>query len=176
LRASDAHDETPANGDLDGRIRPTLWPEASKRDGGRDEIYVKIADLAAAIRAHAACTRGGRHPAIRRPRRSPMETTNTKATRDPHQQLRRLYISLLEDQNHFDEFKQLLALYEIGEDASEESPEAIDIRNKLNARIREWIGPDFDGLSAAQTVLWRNIVVEERINVAVSPWKESNWY
>jgi hypothetical protein len=35
---------------------------------------------------------------------------------------------------------------------------------------------DFDGLSATQVVLWRSIVVEERINVALSPWKESNFY
>jgi len=103
-----------------------------------------------------------------------METT--QPNRDPHAQLRRLYIALLEDQHRFDEFKQLLALYEVPRDAGEESEEASGTRQKLNARIRDWIGPDFDGLSSAQTVLWRNIVVEERINVAVSPWKESNGY
>ena len=105
-----------------------------------------------------------------------METTNTKTARDPHAQLRRLYISLLEDQNRFDEFKQLLALYDIPEEADQETAEAREIRDRLNLRIREWVGPDFEGLSAAQVALWRNIVVEERINVAVSPWKESNAY
>ena len=33
-----------------------------------------------------------------------------------------------------------------------------------------------DGLSAAQTLQWRAIVVEERFNVTLSPWKESNVY
>jgi hypothetical protein len=105
-----------------------------------------------------------------------MESTHTKPNTDPHAQLRRLYIALLEDQNRFDEFKQLLALYEVPGEADMESEESTGIRQKLNARIRDWIGPEFEGLSAAQTVLWRNIVVEERINVAVSPWKESNGY
>ena len=45
-----------------------------------------------------------------------------------------------------------------------------------NERIDEWVGGGFDGLSAAQVLLWRSIVVEERINVALSPWKESNGY
>jgi hypothetical protein len=105
-----------------------------------------------------------------------METLHSNTNRDPHAQLRRLYISLLEDQNRFDEFKQLLALYAVPEEEATESDESSELRQRLNGRIREWIGPDFEGLSAAQVVLWRNIVVEERINVAVSPWKESNFY
>jgi hypothetical protein len=96
---------------------------------------------------------------------------------DPHEQLRRLYRSLLEQQDRFDEFKQLLALYPTqGEEAEAESDEARVLRVKLNARIREWLGGDFDGLSAAQVILWKSIVVEERINVALSPWRESNGY
>jgi hypothetical protein len=96
---------------------------------------------------------------------------------DPHVQLRRLYVSLLEDQNRFDEFKQLLAMYPTeSEDADEESEEAQRVRATLNARINDWVCGDFEGLSAAQVVLWRTIVVDERINVAISPWKESNFY
>ena len=96
---------------------------------------------------------------------------------DPHTQLRRLYTSLLEEQNRFDEFKQLLALYPVAEPSDgEESEEASEVRARLNARINEWLCGHFDGLSAAQVVLWRSIVVEERINVAISPWKESNLY
>ena len=94
---------------------------------------------------------------------------------DPHVQLRRLYTSLLEEQNRFDEFKQLLSLYPVTDDEVE-SEEAQTVRAKLNARISEWLSGHFDGLSAAQVVLWRSIVVEERINVALSPWKESNGY
>ncbi len=95
---------------------------------------------------------------------------------DPHAQLRRLYISLLEDQNRFDEFKQLLALYPTTEDATEENDDARRVRAQLNARITDWVCGDFEELSAAQVVLWRSIVVNERINVAISPWKESNGY
>jgi hypothetical protein len=96
---------------------------------------------------------------------------------DPHVQLRRLYLSLLEDQNRFDEFKQLLAMYPAdAEEAEEESEEALRVRAALNTRINDWVCGGFEGLSAAQVVLWRSIVVEERINVAISPWKESNAY
>lgn len=96
---------------------------------------------------------------------------------DPHEQLRRLYRSLLEEQNRFDEFKQLLALYPTADAEDQvESEEAKAVRAKLNARINEWLNGDFEGLSAAQVVLWKSIVVEERINVALSPWRESNAY
>jgi len=92
---------------------------------------------------------------------------------DPHAQLRRLYTSLLEEQHRFDEFKHLLALYP-GVQNGEESVEAREIRARLNARINEWVSGEFDGLSAAQVALWRSIVVEERINVVRSAWRESN--
>jgi hypothetical protein len=95
---------------------------------------------------------------------------------DPHEQLRRLYRSLLEDQNRFDEFKQLLAMYPNMVEGDEEPPGAQEIRAKLNGRISEWLNGEFDGLTAAQVLLWRGIVVEERINVALSPWRESNMY
>jgi hypothetical protein len=95
---------------------------------------------------------------------------------DSHEQLRRLYRSLLEDQNRFDEFKQLLALYPVPQSGDAESPEAEEIRSKLNGRIQDWLSGDFVGLSATQVVLWRGIVVEERINVALSPWREANAY
>ena len=104
-----------------------------------------------------------------------MSALASQTINDPHVQLRRLYTSLLEEQNRFDEFKQLLALYPVSDD-DEESDEARGIRGKLNARINDWLCGHFDGLSAAQVTLWRSIVVEERINVALSPWKESNMY
>ncbi|XXT23329.1 hypothetical protein WME94_17490 [Sorangium sp. So ce429] len=102
-----------------------------------------------------------------------MQTVNSV---DPHAQLRALYISLLRNQEHFDEFKQLLALYIVAPEADEEPEEAASVRALLNCRIRSWIGGFFDGLSAAQVLQWRAIVVEERINVCLSPWKESNIY
>lgn len=95
---------------------------------------------------------------------------------DQHAQIRRLYLSLLQDQNRFDEFKQLLALYPAGATDEEETAEAEEVRFKLNMRINEWLSGEFDGLTAAHLRLWRSIVVEERINVVLSPWRESNAY
>ena len=103
-------------------------------------------------------------------------TSTVSGSVDSHAQLRSLYQSLLTNQAHFDEFKQLLALYGYdGVESDTETREASQIREKLNERIRSWVGP-FDGLSVAQTLQWRAIVVEERFNVALSPWKESNNY
>ncbi len=98
-------------------------------------------------------------------------------TLDPHTQLRALYQSLLTDHARFDEFKRMLALYDVNEDARAEEPEeAAVIRERLNDRIREWLGGSFDGMDAQQTRLWKAILVENRINVALSPWKESNMW
>lgn len=91
-----------------------------------------------------------------------------------HDQLRELYLSLLLNQENFDEFKQMLACYPQLEGDLETS-EAAEIRAALNERLSEWVD-DFRGLSAKQVLLWRAIVVEERINVTLSPWKESNLY
>ncbi|MBN2577164.1 MAG: hypothetical protein JXP73_21565 [Deltaproteobacteria bacterium] len=96
---------------------------------------------------------------------------------DPHAQLRTLYVSLLTRQERFDEFKQLLSMYpaEAGEGETEPAA-AAEVRRKLNERIRDWTGTPFAGLSSSQIQMWRAIVVDERINVALSPWKESNGY
>jgi hypothetical protein len=99
-----------------------------------------------------------------------------QATFDPHAQLRALYQALLSNQESFDEFKRLLQLYEFDPRQAEEEPgEAAAVRQHLNERIRTWVG-DFEGLSARQTLQWRAIIVEERFNVSLSPWKESNGY
>ena len=106
-----------------------------------------------------------------------MNTIHTQPA-DPHVQLRALYMSLLLHQEHFDEFKQLLAMYDASPDLErdDEPVSASEVRSLLNDRIRLWIGGRFDGLSAAQVLQWRAIVVEERFHVALSPWKESNAY
>ena len=62
-----------------------------------------------------------------------------------------------------------------GEDETEPAA-AAEVRQKLNQRIREWTGASFAGLSSSQTQMWRGIPIDERINVALSPWKESNYY
>jgi hypothetical protein len=100
-----------------------------------------------------------------------------QTTFDPHAQLRALYQALLSNQESFDEFKRLLQLYDFDPRQVEEEPaEAAAIRERLNDRIRAWVGGDFEGLSARQTLQWRAIIVEERFNVSLSPWKESNSY
>jgi hypothetical protein len=100
-----------------------------------------------------------------------------QATFDPHAQLRALYQALLSSQESFDEFKRLLQLYEFDPSEIDEEPaEAAAVRQRLNDRIRQWVGGKFDGLSARQTLQWRAIIVEERFNVSLSPWKESNNY
>jgi hypothetical protein len=100
-----------------------------------------------------------------------------QVTFDPHSQLRALYQALLSSQDYFDEFKRMLQLYSFDPQTVDEEPtEATAIRQKLNDRIRGWVGAQFAGLSATQMLQWRAIVVEERFNVALSPWKESNGY
>jgi hypothetical protein len=124
--------------------------------------------------AHGACKAG---PRRRIPRLSGDRTMSTTLPVDPHAQLRSLYMSLLSHQERFDEFKRLLALYDVKPEQLDAEPlEAADVRERLNERIRTWIGGRFDGLSAAQALQWRAIVVEERFNVSLSPWKESNGY
>ena len=99
------------------------------------------------------------------------------AAYDPHAQLRALYQALLSNQESFDEFKRLLQLYELDPgQVDEETAEAAAVRARLNDRIRDWIRGEFDGLSPRQTLQWRAIIVEERFNVSLSPWKESNAY
>jgi len=95
---------------------------------------------------------------------------------DSHQQLRDLYRALLENEEHYHEFKQLLAAYPLAEGVVAEPSEAAQLREQLNARIRAWVEGDFEGLSAMQVALWRSIIIEERFNVALAPWKEANGY
>ena len=100
-----------------------------------------------------------------------------QVTYAPHSQLRALYQALLSSQEYFDEFKRMLQLYTVDpRDLDDEPMEAAAVRQKLNDRIRAWVGNQFVGLSATQMLQWRAIVVEERFNVSLSPWKESNGY
>jgi hypothetical protein len=100
----------------------------------------------------------------------------TAQTTDAHANLRALYRSLIDHEDRFHEFKQLLALYPTSANESGEESEAASVRERLNDRIRDWVGGPFEGLSAMQVLLWRSIVVEERFNIALSPWKEANAY
>jgi hypothetical protein len=85
---------------------------------------------------------------------------------DPHPQLPELYLSLLTHRERFHELKRLLAHYDLTADQLDAEPvDAAFVREHLNERIRVWIGPQFTGLNAAQTLQWRGIIVEERFNV-----------
>jgi hypothetical protein len=104
-----------------------------------------------------------------------MSTQQT--TVDPHAQLRRLYLSLLENHERFDEFRRLLGQYEVEPEHLEAEPEeAAKVRMNLNNRIREWVGAEFQGLGVSEMLLWRDIVVLQRFNAALSPWKTANMY
>jgi hypothetical protein len=99
-------------------------------------------------------------------------STQVPATSDAQRQMRRLYVSLLEQQSRFDEFKYLLARYPAEEDeVAGESTRARDSRDALNRRIREWLLGDFEGLSPTQLLLWRSIIVDERVPPS-SRWGE----
>jgi len=104
-----------------------------------------------------------------------MQSSST-FTNDPHTHLRALYRSLLESEDHFHEFKHLLSMYPTYVAGAMEGAEAAAVREQLNERIRDWVGAEFEGLTAMQLLLWRSIVVEERFNLALSPWKEANNY
>jgi len=84
--------------------------------------------------------------------------------RDPNVQLRALYMDLLRNQSHFDEFKHLLALYHPQgvDERGIETPTAREVRLRLNERIRIWLDTEIEGLAPDQVLQWRSIVVEEQ--------------
>src|SRR5258708_34279481 len=102
---------------------------------------------------------------------------NLDTKTDPHAQVRALYRALLEHEDRFHEFKRALALYDLRADQLDEEPaDAAALRDRLNERIRSWVQCPSEGVSPVQMLQGRAIVVEERFNVTVSPWKESNTY
>jgi hypothetical protein len=46
----------------------------------------------------------------------------------------------------------------------------------INSRINEWIGREVQPHSAMEIIQWREVLVEGRFGIAISPWKESNGY
>lgn len=93
---------------------------------------------------------------------------------DSHAELSALYRSLLGDRRRFAEFKQLLSNYPpsllegpTGAGATPIEPAvAAAHRQRLNQRLRSWVGDEsFRDLSATQVLLWRAIVVEQRFDV-----------
>ncbi len=85
--------------------------------------------------------------------------------RDPAAQLRALYMDLLRNQTHFEEFRHLLALYHPTDvEGDVENTRANEVRERLNERIRTWLRADIDDLTPQQVLQWRAVVVEERFS------------
>ena len=82
-----------------------------------------------------------------------------------------LYRTLLTRRAHFEEFKQLLAMYPPSSLRSgAESTDAEFVRSYLNSRIVEWVGQDFHAMSVTELLEWRDIVVDEGGYVSPRSW------
>ena len=89
---------------------------------------------------------------------------------ESHEQLRALYQALLFNQDCFDEFKRLLVLYDFhAPDVDDEPSHAVAVRERLNERIRSWVGGSFESLTPSQVLQWRAIIVEERFATSAAP-------
>ena len=95
---------------------------------------------------------------------------NFEADSEPDLRLQALYRALLGHEERFREFKQFLTLYAPEPNNEREPDAAAAVRARLNERLRDWVGPEFGGLSAPQMLLWRCIVVEERFGTAPEGW------
>ena len=106
------------------------------------------------------------------------ESTSSQAAFPDHERLARIlddYLVAIEQGRSISP-EELLAQYpEIATELAEEPSAAAAAREALNARIGEWVTP-FDGLSATQTRQLRQVLVANRANLAVAPWKENNGY
>ena len=54
--------------------------------------------------------------------------------------------------------------------------QAAQIRELLNLRIAEWTGSRLQSLSCTDMLAWRGMIVDQRINLGIAPWKEANNY
>ena len=96
---------------------------------------------------------------------------------DTREQLRSLYMSLVTRQDRFDEMKDLLATYPDPEPGADvESEAAYRVREEINERMREWTRTAGGGLSPLQVLGLRDMMVSQRLFLALSPWKEANTY
>jgi len=57
-----------------------------------------------------------------------------------------------------------------------EPEQAAQIRELLNLRIAEWTGSRLQSLSCTDMLAWRGMIVDQRINLGIAPWKEANNY
>lgn len=96
---------------------------------------------------------------------------------DSRAQLRALYAQLVTRQDRFDEMKDLLATYPDPEPGADvESAHAVQVREAINGRIREWTRIGGGGLSPTQLLQLRDMLVAHRLNLSISPWPEANNY
>jgi hypothetical protein len=128
-----------------------------------------------AVSHPSSSAEGLQRPAVSSARRTHVpsdwkDTMTLHAPSEPRDQLGALYEVLLLSQSCFDEFKLLLCLYQLEPDcADDEPPEAAALRQQLNNRIRGWIDGEFDGLTASQTIRWREIIVDEGLPPSGGP-------
>lgn len=82
-----------------------------------------------------------------------------------HAQLRALYQFLLHGEERYDRFKELLSMYPPDLVQHDAQHCALLTGELVNATLRDWVGERFQALSAADLLLWRAIVVEERFTL-----------
>src|SRR5215510_9150104 len=86
-----------------------------------------------------------------------------------------LWHALLMSKERFSEFQTLLSIYPTEPSSSEEEPEgAAALRARINRRVTEWLGRELQPLSASEILLFRELIIEQRMGIGISPWKESN--
>jgi hypothetical protein len=98
---------------------------------------------------------------------------DTKLHTEPQGQIQSLYQTLVSRQENVTEFRLLLAEYPPNCEEGTEPPAAIAVRQKLDQCVRDWTRQPFDGFTVAQIQMWRAIVIDRRIAIAVSSWNDS---
>ena len=85
-----------------------------------------------------------------------------QCTIDPHTQLRALYMSLLTRQENFDEFKQLLAMYEVPPERMDHEPLDADLTQMGVGGHRRGAGVRRRAPSSGSPTGWRRRRVPRR--------------
>lgn len=86
-----------------------------------------------------------------------------------------IYHAVLWRNQYFHELQTLLALYPNEPcDAEEEPAAAATVRERINARVADWLGIGVEPLTGSQLLQLRRMFVDERLGLGASPYRESN--